>query len=127
MKSEIIDIMIEKLFLEYPTLKLIASGIFEIIIGEHSIRLYEKEKLVVLLKNNINQNIPNLFNKDNESEALIFFRCVISAVMDKQKYDEECKNNKNRYRFRNGELIPHLNLVNSKYYLLTNKGFLYVS
>lgn len=117
------DILIDK----YPTLKIHESGIFELVIENYCIKLQTQEQgnSVVLIRDDIDLNIPNKFDIENRDEALIFYMFVINTVIEKVQNDSNTKEDiDTQKRFKSGELVPALILTNNKYYRFINDKLL---
>lgn len=76
---------------------------------------------IILLCDNKDLNIPNKFNKDDRNEALLFYKHIIDAVLEKANYDNTLKIE--HKKFCTGEPIPLLSLENDTYKIITNDNY----
>ena len=76
-----------KFFIDFPTLKKHESGMLEIIINNYTVQLENQAQgnSIILLCDNKDLNIPNKFDKDDRNEALLFYKHIIDAVLEKAK------------------------------------------
>ena len=70
-------------------------------------------------------NIPNKFDKYDRNEALLFYKHIIDAVLEKAKYDNSSKVEEKELpkRICTGEPIPSLSLENDTYKIITNDNY----
>ena len=108
-----------KFFIDFPTLKKHESGMLEIIINNYTVQLENQAQgnSIILLCDNKDLNIPNKFDKDDRNEALLFYKHIIDAVLEKANYDNTLKIE--HKKFCTGEPIPSLSLENDTYKIIT--------
>ena len=112
-----------KFFIDFPTLKKYESGMLEIIINNYTVQLENQAQgnSIILICDNKDLNIPNKFDKDDRNEALLFYKHIIDAVLEKAKYDNSLKNEPKKNC--TGEPIPSLSLENDTYKIITNDNY----
>ena len=112
-----------KFFIDFPTLKKYESGMLEIIINNYTVQLENQAQgnSIILLCDNKDLNISNKFNKDDRNEALLFYKHIIDAVLEKAKYDNSLKNEPKKNC--TGEPIPSLSLEIDTYKIITNDNY----
>ena len=112
-----------KFFIDFPTLKKHESGMLEIIINNYTVQLENQAQgnIIILLCDNKDLNISNKFNKDDRNEALLFYKHIIDAVLEKANYDNSLKIEPKK--FCTGEPIPLLSLENDTYKIITNDNY----
>ena len=116
-----------KFFIDFPTLKKHESGMLEIIINNYTVQLENQAQgnSIILLCDNKDLNIPNKFDKDDRNEALLFYKHIIDAVLEKANYDNSLKVEEKELpkRICTGEPIPSLSLENDTYKIITNDNY----
>jgi hypothetical protein len=112
---------------EFKTIKRYDSGMLELYMNNYIVRLQTKDNVfnITLIEDGKDLNIPNKFDKTDSIDALFFFEHISKAVKERVEYDNNCKKEEKiiQKRFRTGEVIPSLSLINDAYKIITNDNY----